>query len=70
MKINMEVTAKLTPVDVNEIITDYLEKQGYTVSSIKPLMDTRTVGQQMNSYKETVFNGIEAKIKVKPVTAE
>jgi len=66
----MEVTAKLTPVDVNEIITDYLEKQGYTVSSIKPLMDTRTVGQQMNSYKETVFNGIEAKIKVKPVTAE
>lgn len=68
MNINMEVTANLTPAEVNEIIKDYLEKQGYTVSSIKPLVTTRTVGQQMNEYEETVFTGIEAKIKVKPIT--
>jgi len=47
---------------------EYLEKQGYTVSSIKPLITTRTVGQQMNEYEETVFTGIEAKIKVEPIT--
>ncbi len=70
MNINMEVTANLTPDEVNEIITDYLEKQGYTVSSIKPIVTKRTVGQQMNEYEETVFTGIEAKIKVKPVTSK
>ena len=64
----MEVTANLKPDEVNQIIKDYLEKQGYTVSSIKPLVTTRTVGHQMNEYEETVFTGIEAKIKVKPIT--
>ena len=70
MDINMEVVATLKPEEVNKIIKDYLEKQGYTVSSIKPLVSTRTVGHQMNEYEETVFTGIEAKIKVKPIASQ
>lgn len=66
MNIDMNVTAKLSPKDVEEIVRDYLEKQGYTVSDIKPLVTTKTVGHQMNEYEQTVFEGIEAKIKVKP----
>lgn len=67
MEIDMEVVAKLTPDDINEIVREYLEKKGFTVSEIKPIVGTRTVGHQMNEYEETYFSGIEAKIKVRPV---
>lgn len=67
MEIDMEVTAKLTPQDINDIVTDYLEKKGFTVSEIKPIVGTRTVGHQMNEYEETYFSGIEAQVKVRPI---
>ena len=63
----MEVTAELSPDDINEIIQSYLEAKGYTVSEIKPIVKTRTVGQMMNEHTEPYFAGINAKIKVKPI---
>ena len=65
MQIDIDITAKLTPDDVNNIVKDYLERQGYEVSDVKAMVTTRTVGHQMNEHQETVFNGIEAKVKKK-----
>ena len=55
MNIKMEVTAKFTPEGVTNILSDYLKKQGYQVSEIKPIVDSRTVEQQMNEYTEHFF---------------
>ncbi len=66
MNIDMEITAKLSAEDVNNIIKEYLIKNGYDgyeIIGIKPLVSTRSIGHQMFEETETVFNGIEAKIK-------
>lgn len=70
MNIKMEVTAKFTPEQVTNILSDYLKKQGYQVSEIKPIVDSRTVGQLMDEHIEYFFSGVEAKIKVKPIPLE
>jgi len=67
MDINMEVVATIKPDELNEIVKEYLEKKGFTVSEIKPIVGTRTAGHQMHEYQETYFSGIEAKVKVQPV---
>ena len=62
MKIEMDITATLTAEDINKIITEHLEREGYEVLEITPKIDTRSVGHQMNEYQETVFGGVTAKI--------
>lgn len=66
MNINMNITANLTPEDVNEIVKNYLENQGYSVETIKAKIGKRTIGHQMNEYEESFFEGMEAKISKKP----
>lgn len=67
MEIKMDVTATLSPDDVNKIITEFLEKQGYKVSGIMVKIGQRTMGDQRDSWVESVFEGIEAKIDAKIV---
>ena len=62
MEIKMDVTATLSSDDVNKIITEYLEKQGYKVGVIKAKIGQRQMGDQRDSWVESVFEGIEAKI--------
>lgn len=58
----MNITAKLSPDEVNKIIKDYLEKEGYKVTKIEAKVGTRTVGHQMNEYEQAYFECIEANI--------
>lgn len=68
MDINMEVTAKFTSEDVNTIVREYLEKEGYTVREIKSLTTTVSTGFfGREESRETIFDGIEAQIKVKKI---
>lgn len=43
MEIKMNITTSLNPEDVNKIITEYLEKQGFNVGVIKAKNWTTTV---------------------------
>jgi hypothetical protein len=66
MQIDMDITANLSPSDVENIIKDYLGRQGYEVDSVTIKMDKKSVGYGPNEHDETVFNGIEAKVRKKP----
>ena len=62
MEIKMDITASLSPDDVNKIITVYLEKQGFKVGVIKAKVGQRQCGDQRDSWTESYFEGFEAKV--------
>lgn len=66
MTIDLDITANLTPNDVENIVKEYLGRQGYEVGEVKIKVGTQSVGYGPNEHDTTVFQGIEAKVKKKP----
>lgn len=62
MEIKMNITASLSPEDVNKIIGEYLEKQGFNVGVIKAKIGQQQCGDQRDSWIESYFEGFEVKV--------
>lgn len=64
MPIDISMTAKLSKDQIAEIITEYLEREGYKVEGeINFLIKGQTVGHGMDEHYENVFSGISVKVK-------
>jgi hypothetical protein len=63
--VNIDISSNLSAEDINQIITEYMSREGYDVESIKMNIRSRQAGDQREPYTETYFDGATLKLKKK-----
>lgn len=63
--LDLDLNVNLKIENLNAIVTEYFDKEGFTIVSIEPKLKKQTCGTQMHEYDEITFDGLDIKLKKK-----